>query len=873
LSRWSGTAWENELLLSRHYLGSDGALGAAPLRYIDATDGELARALHADDPEEARRQFVRSFDPYIVRDVFREGAVITAPSDLDAPGYFQYLILTCVVASMATETSSLGDFRLRLAEQLGGKVQFVGLAGIAVLWERLSRWCAARRNAGNPIREIQLSDPGSWVQIGHSLKITFPARRELERMARIFGESGVDLSRPKSIVRTVQNHLHTGNWSDAFKSAFADFRGKVDRGQRLLTNDPFLLAMSKACASGPPVESDHEMVIQMSTNLDGETSFVVTLDNHSAAQLVGLSLPRQSGGAWTVDVHLPELVAAMQRCSQVLVADPAIISLSEGVLAFEEANWGTWRFARTPETRHVRLILHPRLAAEYPAAKATGAYWVVTDPMPLEAGLEILRKARPRYWAEEPWISRPSLADGIRVGSNFLGRPCCMPNIYASFDCSIDVHAAGTTLAVIAVGDADGDRFPLIADGPIEGRWIASVCEDGSPVLDLNLRFVANALEHEPEAFEIDSSRWTREVEVSETHTFVVAKGEAPLRTNYSNNDVFHDVLEAIYAGGAGGWPENEIVPLLGECLKNSGIAIWDALRVLADAGWLEPRKSNNWRSCRWFLKRPRLVDVAPDTLLLDGAACTVVRARFVAAVESAGGRVQARSLPGLWSAPTMVGHLAPGTSGSIEMGLPREGAQVGLPWPTMRLEYPASEFTERSRTARSFWSWARGRFVALQTSEKSDTVEVERLQHNGDRSVDVFRVVGRDGEVQIVESRASVILLAHALARRPLFEFSSESGLLTRTAEEGWLPQEAARYLRFRHLCGPGLIADVDGKVSYVYPANRQDFITLTGWLGPDVVAAQNVEVADQLASFVLGRRLGTSGRMLAARHQLRVS
>jgi hypothetical protein len=86
LSRWSGTAWENELLLSRHYLGSDGALGAAPLRYIDATDGELARALHADDPEEARRQFVRSFDPYIVRDVFREGAVITAPSDLDAPG-------------------------------------------------------------------------------------------------------------------------------------------------------------------------------------------------------------------------------------------------------------------------------------------------------------------------------------------------------------------------------------------------------------------------------------------------------------------------------------------------------------------------------------------------------------------------------------------------------------------------------------------------------------------------------------------------------------------------------------------------------------------------------------------------------------------
>ena len=873
MSRWSGTAWENELLLSRHYLGSDGALGAAPLRYIDATDGELARALHVDHPEEARRKFIRSFDPLTVRDVFREGTVIAAPRDLEAPGFFRYLILTCIVASMATETSLLGDFRMRLSEQLGGNVQFVSLPGIALLWERLRRWCASRRSAGKPVREIQLPDPGCWVQIGHSLKITFPARRELERMTRIFGEGGVDLSRPKSIVRVVQNHLYSGSWSDAFKSAFADFKGKVDRGQRLLTTDPFLLAMAKACASRTPAESEQEMVIQMSTDIDGETSFVVALDNHRAAQIVGLSLPRQSVGAWTFDVHLPELVALLQRYSQVLAADPAITSLAEGVLAFEEANWGTWRFARTPETRRVRLILHPALAVKYLIASANGAFWVVTDPMPLEAALAILRKARPTYWAEEPSISRPSLTDGIRVGANFLGRPCCMPNIHASFDSSIDVREVEPTSGSIAVGHPDAGRFPLIADGPMEGRWVASVSEHGSPVLDLNLKFVANALEHEPEAYEVDGSRWAHEVEVTEKHAFVIEKGDTPDRKYHWDKYVYHDVLEAIYAGGARGWPENQIVPLLGESLKNSEIAVWDALRVLVDAGWLEPRKSNNWRSRRWFLKRPRLVDITPDTLLLDGAACTVIRARFAAAVESAGGRIQVRSIPGLWSAPTMVGQIPLETSQSIEIGLPRERAKVGLPWPTTRLEYPASEFTERSRTARSFWSWARGQFVAQKASAMSNEVELERLQHNGDRSVDVFRVVGQGGEVQIVESRASAILLAHALARLPLFEFSSEFGLLTQIAEEGWLPQEAAHYLRFRHLCGPSLIADVNGKVSYAYPADRQDCIALKGWLGTDVVAATDVDLADQLAIFVLGQRLGIAGRMLAARHQLRVT
>jgi hypothetical protein len=254
----------------------------------------------------------------------------------------------------------------------------------------------------------------------------------------------------------------------------------------------------------------------------------------------------------------------------------------------------------------------------------------------------------------------------------------------------------------------------------------------------------------------------------------------------------------------------------------------------------------------------------------LDGAVCASTRARFASAIGEASGRVQERSIAGEWAVPTLTGHLPAGTPRPVETDLPVETADVFLPWPIRLVDYPVSRFTDRSRTARSFWSWTARRFLVRRTQSESG-IEIERLRHNGDRSEDVFRVVRPDGISEIVETRTSAIMMGHKYARRRLFEFSHNKGLLTRTANEGSLPREAARYLRYRHLCGPGLISS-DGKAPvYAYPVDRADCATLQGWFGQEILNTQDVDPNDPIAASVLGRRFGAAGRLLAARHQLR--
>src|SRR6185503_2946516 len=93
--------WEKRLVA--HYLRSDGPYGGAPINFLDATPAEIAVASNIPDitPEEAQRQFVLNFSRANVEAVL-SGTSRPLPSAQDLPGYFRFLVLTCLVT--ATES-------------------------------------------------------------------------------------------------------------------------------------------------------------------------------------------------------------------------------------------------------------------------------------------------------------------------------------------------------------------------------------------------------------------------------------------------------------------------------------------------------------------------------------------------------------------------------------------------------------------------------------------------------------------------------------------------------------------------------------------------------------------------------------------------
>ena len=67
---------------------------------------------------------------------------------------------------------------------------------------------------------------------------------------------------------------------------------------------------------------------------------------------------------------------------------------------------------------------------------------------------------------------------------------------------------------------------------------------------------------------------------------------------------------------------------------------VWDFLRALAEAGWLEPVLSVGWRARRWRLRRPSLLPLSPKAALVEGAVAAAAEHRLVEAVSRRGGRM-----------------------------------------------------------------------------------------------------------------------------------------------------------------------------------------------------------------------------------------
>ena len=700
-----------EEALTRHYLRTDGGQGSGPLKFIDASPAEMARAFGKlpSEAEKARLEFLQSFSAQGVHD---ELCLEEAPRlnyDRETPGFFRYLMLTCLIASTGRNISSAGQFRPRLVELLGADRTFQNFFGLPIRWKALARWCAEKRKRGEPYREIRLptdTDIGRMTQIGHSVQIAFPARFDQLKMDRLFGD--IDRTNPRHVVAAVRQRQYE-NWSRGFRAAFKDFDDLFAKGYRLLGEHPFWLAMQQIAAVENDDDENERFEILLSTNIEDENVFsVVTSDRKT---LTGLQIE----GA---NVHSHELLTVESDAETLITkilpdnSAPQRLkkSLREGAIVFEETDDADWRAVRHAETAMVRLWLRPDVIRRYGAVKGQQEHWFLTVPLKHALAADILAIARPND-DDKGSISKASLVGGVRLGrARYLGVAGYLPQISASEESVVTLRRSIGATGQIAVDDTKKPRFKLASERKLDGSWTAIVREQEHLAAELSLKFESRAPEYDFANLKINPGNWRAEpeIEVAADSDKATIDATRDLRQANTAEPKILAFLEALYALCEHGLAEQSIVRFIAEHSGFPERKAWDVLRILSETGWIEPRLSTGWRARKWFLRPPRLIWLPEaKAAVLDGAACESLRDQFCESVRRAGGQAEFRVLPNTWSVPVVAGFMEEPTLLQKDVGTPWADKNDELPsiGPLQSPRMTLNEIALRSFKTASTWS------------------------------------------------------------------------------------------------------------------------------------------------------------------------
>lgn len=199
-------------------------------------------------------------------------------------------------------------------------------------------------------------------------------------------------------------------------------------------------------------------------------------------------------------------------------------------------------------------------------------------------------------------------------------------------------------------------------------------------------------------------------------------------------------LLEAIYATGASGWEEVELVSLLQSVAD--GISIWHLLRSLHDAGLIEPRLRQSWKGRVWTLVKPSLFHIRygkSSLVIVEGAICARLIDDFQKAVSELGGKYFRRSGVSVWSPPVFGAEIDDPVTLSRIMEWPL--VEAPLKSDMMPLAFMSTLRTAELHVQAAIWDWNSGRFLPHVDSD-GETTRLTRHVHPGGRDHDVYRVV-----------------------------------------------------------------------------------------------------------------------------------
>lgn len=779
-----------EAALTAYFLRIPESGEAAPIRSFEVTAETLAQVagLPPDKAAEAERAFhsaVRS-DEHVIRSLV-EGCQWASTKELSQ--CMVPLALSLLVDSlMDEEYSSIGQYRERLRQWLGKS--FSVLRGIAEMWRDLKAWLDEQVAAGRPFRRLVLPNPPStWKHIGYTKYLSFPTRRDVRLLERLLDRYQNLDDRHALVLALEAGMAQQRGLSPGLESAFAEFRAAFREGRATAEHRFWKLlqrARSNIGRSERPAAD-----LRIDYDEDGRRCFFVA-----------------AGGQ-----DQPEPFADLGQAvrSPKVAASPNLgAAVRRGALFFAEAGIASWAASADPPPRGARAYVglssvHRQSMPSPEGFEPSGDWLLSTAPIGAAQARGILSLACPL--ALQPGgLASISLAGGVKTDACWLGRPAYLPS----------VEGIRGRVAVRRV-DGDGPCGLTLRDGrlssagPVSGEFIL---ESQDAEWSRSIRFAADALPHpclEGRAYGLPPlPEWEKLADARPKTAFAGALHWA--------DEEFpgQAMLEALYAAGRSGLDERQAVELVGRAAHRR--QIWDVLRCLVEAAFLDVRLREGWRGRVYTLRRPALQAVealAGTAVVAEGALASWAERDFKAAVEANGGSAFRRPGAGPFSPPIIGACGIDPAVLSDRLGWPLR-AHAARPLPAGPGALASAPASIQNHEPAAAWSWEARAFSPDPGPCGAGDVRLTRWVHPGGRDHDLYRVEGR-GRASLHLSRNAAILQAHRIAGRALLRY--EDGMIHRIGSEGALPLEVAAALRLRSLANPG---PTDG--GYAYPAGAGD-------------------------------------------------
>lgn len=801
--------WESALTHRFLMVGESG--DASPIRSFGITPETLADAVGLSGVR-AEHSAIASFKTNVcgvgLRDALEHGFYSRLAVTDNQPGYFCYLALTLLVASQRDEDMRLGgDFHEKLRKFLGVSSGYRALPGVAKMWRSLALWLDARHSRGLPFRRLILPPyPPTWVHIGFTRKLAFPAKSDAILLTNFFSSHPDVIHQPLAFIRRFEPFLAHGRGSDGMVESFGDFKTSFLTGDRFLAEHPFW-RLAQACSPVSEMPGKYEGEIECTFDEDGTPCF-------SAFRADGSKIT-------TGPVTLANAVATMGRGGEA-----GLPTLRRGFLVFRQTGYGRWRSVPGLDgiSGQVRLGCsaesHLRLREHRSLFAPTGSWYFTSKPVSSAIADDCASLVGASELSEGR-LSAVTVFGGVRTTGHWLGRPSFLPRI-----------AAGSLPLKVRPGNgARGDlkvRYDayapgsarLLADKPVAGPWFIEP-EEGR-FWSRRVTFSADAFVHAT----LDSPAYGfTELKEWQSLTFAPVACECAPKGWEACTSRMADLVEAVYAGGQSGWDEADLVALIQDAFGKRGSA-WAVLRTLRDAMIIQPRLRPLWKGRVWTLRRPALRQVG-DLALVEGALCERMAEEFHTAGESLGYEVFRKFAQEI-TAPPLIGC----KGGDFGILAHRLGWDLlnGNACGEGRLSFVETPLRLIGRKAASRWDWHARRFVA-DGREGDGEVRLTRWAQAGGADHDIYTVErSRDRKQHRLLSRGAAVALAHSLAGVPLF--AAADGYLVGVAQEAYLPDAVAAQLRLRHASNPGVCEG-----SYVYEADAKDLAWLDRLL-PGLVA-----------------------------------
>lgn len=794
--------------LQHHYLSTLGPYGNSDLTNLDVTLPGLADAIGINEysDEEIQKAFMSIFTRASVRDVL--GREVKEIQGARAYSNFHFLVLSCLVAATTTDVGdSSNQYRERLGALLNdnqGSEQHVD--GINSLWVALKRWIDVQIEQGEHYRKIILpEDIKNRTLIGYATELAYPSRADRSQLTKILEKLSDRAFEAHGTLILELDGDYRNKLPKQMQTALSEIKQCYLRNESFENHYFWQLILSILSELNVKKIKNNTLLWSISVRFggwDGDELEEVILAKGNRRQ--DLEVPFWQGSF----LELLELNQTPKQVKNLLDSGCIILLRHRGLWIQDD---------KKPQLEDTALILanRPEIIQRFQHPYEVAKGWHYSEHMPLEAAL---KKTQSRGIAGENTLEKGlKLVGGIPLGRNkWLARLGYLPHI------ELESNSQFSSIPELKVQVED--NFVTILEANLSNEeWLLKQIDKHNKITTKRIQFLKNAslngswstIKNGFEAsVELDYQPGLPIVETKN----LISEGVFPNR--------LCDALEVLYARAQVPRSGAEIITILQTVLPQQPelkYMVWDVLRSLEEAGWLEQDLNRQWRGRVWRLQAPKIVLTGELTAIVEGAVATreLELLKGEAIKKDIDIFINA-NLP--WAAPIInlrgdkIINLAEELRWKTEIGR----KIIAKPAPKC---WPIENRTIMGRQLSSIWNPDLGLFVPVMRKTPSAKV-LSRFTRSDDR--DVYAI--GDNQDFITTQRNVAILEYARRIKKPIFIYSD--GLLTRQGLSGHLPLPIAQWLRRSTGIQTGPII-LEKNVGYQYPVDRFQLNALQTILG----------------------------------------